>query len=353
MSDGAMAGAGLPVTTLLMSCPVACALCALNEGLMPAIPSLAHFVWLGSRLPWVHALSPLTAAARGGFDRVILWHTDDPGDDPSFAVLQRGGTVELRRLDPLALAEATGGPQLAELYHHVTRPAARADILRVALLHEHGGVYLDMDTVTVGPLAPLGLGGGAYVGAERIVFPPRVTASRRPDVLAGALLRHGARELMRRLPDGWRWFRRLERFYALALNNAVFASEPRHPFVAELLSRLGRLAPSAKRGAYALGPHLLEATAFDFRARGLQILPPALFFPLGPEIAEHWVRPSRGALAAALLLPETRVVHWYASTRARRFVVHWTPRAWRDYADTQPLAWLAARALDGAEAPSA
>jgi hypothetical protein len=83
-----------------------------------------------------------------------------------------------------------------------------------------------------------------------------------------------------------------------------------------------------------------------YRGADLTVHPPDVFYPLGPEIAEHWVRPARGELARELVRPETRVVHWYASTRARLWVADWTPETLAARAEVQPLAWLALRSLE-------
>src|SRR5215467_2043207 len=137
--------------------------CTAPRARCPAvIPPVAHFVWLGRSLPWVHALSPLSALRRGGVDRVKLWHEAALAGDPSFAALARAG-VEPHVLATDALLEAAAGPPLVDLYRDTPSLAQRSDILRAAIIHAEGGVYVDMDAIVVRSLAPLA-SAGAYVG---------------------------------------------------------------------------------------------------------------------------------------------------------------------------------------------
>lgn len=307
------------------------------------IPAVVHFIWLGASLPWHAAIAAMTAARRGGLHRVTLHHDGDLAGD-AFAAVEAAG-IETRRIDPLGLCEAAAGPRLADVYRLLDgKPAARSDVLRAAILLRDGGVYLDCDTITVRPLLPL-CAAEAFAGEERIVFPPDVMRSRRPDVLLGAAVRHAVRDVLRRVPGGWRAFRRIEGAYHLAVNNAILAASPGHPLIARLVAHIVGLPRAAHVRPYALGPHALAAAIAGGPAAGLVVHPPAVFYPLGPEIAEHWVRPAPGPHALRLLLPETRVVHWYASTRTRRRVRTWTLADLPALARSQPLAWLAWRAL--------
>jgi hypothetical protein len=311
------------------------------------IPPVAHFLWFGTSLPWVHVVALRSAARRGGFACVVLHHADDLSASPHWREVQAIPHVETRRLEPERLAEAAPGSPgaLVDLVRRLRAPAARANVARAALLFAEGGVYLDLDTVTVASLAPLRAEATFFCGAERLVFPGDLKRSRSPARWGAALARTAARDLMRRAPDGWRHFRRVERFYATAANNAVLGAEPGHPLLAAMLGRMAAMPPERQTVRFALGTHLLQSVVRDAQAAGdapgLRVCEPPVFYPLGPEISEHWFRfTSRPRLDEALL-PETRVVHWYASVRTEGVVGDITPAYVRANAERQLFSALA------------
>ena len=289
------------------------------------IPPLAHFIWFGPRLPWVHALSIRSAALRGGFERVILHHADDLSADPVWPELEALPGFEARRIDAAALIAAAGlGAQtdtLAQIYAKLEAPAARANVLRALILMAEGGVYLDLDTITLGPLDELRGRVGAFCGEERVIWPASVRRSRGLGLRASNLAKAGLRELHRQLPGGWRRFRRVEPLYPLAANNAVVGAEAGHAFLARLLANMAAVPPERQLVRFALGTHLLQDTLAEGREGDLQVLPPRAFYPLGPEISHHWFRMRRVMPALSELVhADTLVVHWYASVRTKKLV---------------------------------
>ncbi len=317
------------------------------------IPPVAHFLWFGPELPWVYALALRSAAARGGFERVVLHHEDDLGRSPGFVDLAGRPSVETRRLDPERVAaSAPRGGALVDLLRRLRAPAARANLVRAALLAAEGGVYLDLDTVTVASLAPLRAEASFFCGLERLVFPGELKRSRSPARWSAALARTALRDLCRRAPEGWRHFRRIEPFYPRAANNAVLGAEPGHPLLAELLERMAAMPPALQTVRFALGTHLLQAVVQGAEgtaaARGLRVYEPPVFYPLGPEISEHWFRFTPRPRPDEALLPETRVVHWYASVRTRGVVERIDPAYVRANAHRQLFSALALPLLDPA-----
>src|SRR5690606_16568346 len=113
------------------------------------IPSLAHFIWFGRDLPWVHVLALRSAARRGGFERLVLHHADDLSGTRWWPDVQAIAGLETRPLDAEAVLGAVPdlGGRLVDLYRRLTQPAGRANMVRAALLAAEGGVYLDLDTV--------------------------------------------------------------------------------------------------------------------------------------------------------------------------------------------------------------
>jgi hypothetical protein len=303
------------------------------------IPRRAHFIWIGPEFHFLSWAALASARRHGGFDRVTLHHTHDLRGASAWRELQ-SLDVELRRIEPLAELAAIGGAPLADLFDCLRRPEAQSNLLRVALLKRDGGVYLDLDTLTVASLAPLCAQGGAFCGLERIAFPASLRQSSKPSRWAAAYLRTLMRDGCRRSPSGVRWFRGIERFYPLATNNAILAAEPGHPLLDDLLDRMLRLPLSRRNVRYALGTSLLQELTQARNFPDLRLHAPDVFYPLCPEISEHWFRLDTCARLEGVLSPQTRVVHWYASVRSRQIAPR-IDRSWiRHHGDRQLISAL-------------
>lgn len=312
------------------------------------IPSVAHFVWLGPRFPWVNVLAVGSAALRGGFERVVL-HCDHPeiAEAPG---LHRVPKLELRPLDILPLLERARGGQggpLVDIYHRLEAPAARSNLIRAALLDVEGGIYLDTDTITVADLTEL-RAAEAFCGEERIIFPATTLTSSNPLTWAAAGVRAAGRSLGRAWPEGWRGFRRIERYYPRGANNAVLASAPGGRFIRSFLDAMLALPRERITVRFALGPHLLQAHLRG-GAEGLVVHPPAVFYPLPPVISQHWFRERRSVRLEDALFPETKVVHWYASVENRQVALRADPSYVRARAARQLFSALAEPFLDALE----
>jgi len=326
------------------------------------VPNVAHFIWYGESFPWMNALALQSAHDNGALERVVL-HFDGRIDPARLAALQAAmPRLELRAIDSARVFAAVdeGAPlrarplaaPLGALYEALRAPAARANVLRAAILCGEGGVYLDIDTVTIAPLTPLL--GGAFCGSEPIAFPATVMRSKRPDRWARALALHGARLVLRELPRGYRAFRVIEPLFARAANNAVLGAPVQHPFLRALLTGMVDTPPERRLVRFALGTHLLQSTLAGYRGGDVTVHPPELFYPLGPEISRHWFRVERGrpAQLSDVLYPRTVVVHWYASVRNRAIVDRMDPAFVREHQKCQLLSALAMRAPRALELPT-
>lgn len=319
------------------------------------IPSVAHFIWFGTQLPWVHTLALRSAALHGGFDRLVLHHGDDLSRTPAWPQLLAIPGFEARAIDDAALdrlfaSVGQGGERLLGIYRQLSAPAARANVLRAAILAVEGGVYLDLDTITVRSLAPLRRAHGAFCGEEHLVYPASVRRSKGLAIRVAGLARAGTRDLLRRLPGGWRSFRALEPVYPSAANNAVLGAEPGHPFIRRLLDGMIAVPEARRLVRFALGTHLLQDVVAHAREHDLAVLPPRVFYPLGPEISEHWFRvrrelPALGQVAGR----DTIVVHWYASVRTRSIVPRIDASYVRAHAKRQLFSALALPVVEGRE----
>ena len=293
------------------------------------IPACVHFCWIGRKLPWAYVFAVLSAAERSELPEILLHHTDTLEDGPELEALRRAPHVQLVRVDPLdyltKAGEALGvGDGLAAIYRKLASPVMRADVLRAAILYLQGGIYLDLDTITANSLRPL-LDTPQFVGSEVIVWPKAVRLSRSPIILARHVMLDLLRKAHRNLPDGWENFRRVEKFYARGVNNAVMGAEAGSPLFADYLNAMLQVPLDPQPGAYALGPDLLQEVIGRYLGTDLTLHAPQVFYPLPPEISEHWFRTGRAARLDAVLSAETRVVHWYASVRTKSRVAQIDP----------------------------
>ena len=312
------------------------------------IPARLHFCWIGRRLSWPSVFAILSAAGRSGIGDIVLHHTDALDEGAELQALASVPGVRLSPTDAFATLGRTGrllglGDALAQLYATLERPVMRADMLRAAILYLEGGVYLDLDTITVASLLPL-LDAELFVGSERIVWPERVRRSRSPAVWARHLMLDAVRKAFSTLPHGWKFFRRLERFYAASVNNAVMGAVQHSAFLAGLLRAMAATRVAGSRTA--LGPALLQDMAALHAGSGLVIHPPAVFYPLPPEISRHWFRIVARARLDQVLSAETRVVHWYASVRNAGLVQAITPDSVRSNRHRQLYSALVCASID-------
>lgn len=284
---------------------------------------------MGSRIPFVYVFAVRSAVMRSRLDTVTLHHTDDLEPGPELDLLRATEGLTLRRLDARACLTTVGnelgiGASLVALLERVSNPVARSNILRAAILHLHGGIYLDLDTITVRSLRPL-LRDPQWVGLERIVWPGFVRRSRSPLLKLKSSGLSVLRNALRIAPPGYRWFRHVEGWYYAGVNGAVLGSAPRQPLMASYLRAMANVPRALETRRHALGTHLLQAQVAAYTGNDLTLHEPEVFYPLGPEISEHWFRLRDHVDLNAAVSEQTRVVHWYASVRTRGFLHETTP----------------------------
>lgn len=92
------------------------------------VPSRLWFIWLGGEMP-AHAAKSLD-----------MWRT---------AVTEHSGTpFSIMRVDDRAVQSFSLGPQIVSLGAELgLSHRAVADLMRVAIVYQYGGVYLDLDTI--------------------------------------------------------------------------------------------------------------------------------------------------------------------------------------------------------------
>src|SRR5258708_6986594 len=303
------------------------------------IPARVHFCWIGTSLPWAYVFAILSAAERIEFPEIINHHTDDLEDSAELRALRNAPGVQLSRIDPLACLSETGrrlglGGELVVLYQGLDSPVTRTDVLRAAILYLQGGVYLDLDTVTTASLLPL-LDTSQFVGTEFIVWPHVVRASRSPIVWARHLTLDLLRKILRRMPHGWRTFKRVEKFYFRGVNNAVMGAEANSSLLSEYLRAMLAVALERRTQAYALGPDLLQEVVDRHQQDDLIVEEPEVFYPLSPRISEQWLRIERNTRLDTVLSAKTRVVPSYASVRTKSRVALIDPKYVQEHRERQ------------------
>ena len=294
-----------------------------------SIPAKLHFCWIGAKLPWAYVFAMLSAAENSDLPDIFLHHTDTLDEGAELRALRTTSQIHLCRLGAETLLLKAGamlgiGSQLQALYARLESPVARADVVRAAILFTEGGIYLDLDTVTVGSLRPL-LEATQFLGREYIVWPKAARASRAPGLLARHLTLDLARKALKQLPNGWKGFRWIEKFYILGVNNAVMGCVAGSAFMGGYLLAMLDLPPGRESERYALGPQLLQDVTACHGGQDVVMHAPEAFYPLPPEISEHWFRPVRKPLLSQVLSSDTRVVHWYASVRTKQLVEKISP----------------------------
>jgi hypothetical protein len=117
------------------------------------IPNIVHFIYAGGRsFSFIHLLAIYTAWKVNNPDAMLMHCTDEP-KGPFWDRAKE--FVEVNFVAPVT--QVYGNP--------VKHPAHQADVIRLNVLRELGGIYLDLDVVCINPFTPL-LGHEVVMGLE-------------------------------------------------------------------------------------------------------------------------------------------------------------------------------------------
>lgn len=277
-------------------------------------------VWMGPRFPYYCRLAVESVLVAMPHARVQLHlvaalsadpHLADV--DPHLARVAADDRVELvQRPTADIFAGAPGGAtRYLDLLDRVRRsPAAISNLVRLAVLGERGGIYLDTDILVTAPL-PSPTDVGDFVGREHVWADNRrrIQSGYRPGVLLRSVP-WAATWLLRRsdsrLSQGR--FHLAERLPApitrLQVNNAVIGAEAGSPFVQAALRRSLGADP---RQRFALGPSLLDDLAAA-EPRLVRLLPPSRFYPVPPGQSYRYFEDRHLELPA-----DTKLIHYVSS----------------------------------------
>lgn len=278
-----------------------------------------HFVWMGNRFPY-HARLAVESALVAMPDAEIDIHlVGRVPPDIHLASVAGSRRVHLRheRLDEL-FRSCPGGPgrylRLADAIPGRS-PAAISNLVRLAVLHRDGGVYLDTDVVVLAPLEDPS-STGDYLGVEQVWAANRRRVSGGLGVMGGfraapwavswAAHRVGCRLTRGRL--GRPLDRRPPRWARLQANNAVLGASARSEFVALALTRALAIDASTR---FALGPSLLDDVLGEAPDL-VRALPPSRFYALPPGQSYRCFEDEHVQLP-----PDAQVLHYVASNHRR------------------------------------
>lgn len=283
-----------------------------------ATPQL-HFVWLGQTFPY-HARLAIESATVAMPDSPIDVHLVGAwphGED--FERVARLPAVTVRPVSIGSTFETSpgGADAYADLFDRLraTSPAACSNLVRLGVLHQHGGVYLDTDTIVVKPVHDPAVC-GTFIGAEQVWALNR----RRVEGQLGLLDRARAvtwaiawceGRLDARLAGGrLRRSERAERrkLWRLQVNNAVIGATPGSAFIADCLRRALRIDPSFR---FALGPSMLDDVVGE-RPHGVRVLPPSRFYAVPPGQSYRLFEDRYLELP-----PDAQIIHYVASNHRR------------------------------------
>jgi hypothetical protein len=281
------------------------------------IPNRIFFIWLGKNFPWSAGIAVLSALRVQKPEEVAVY-SDVELQGEGFDLIKSEKGITFKIIDNSVFKDLGDDGICEELCNKVKSPASKANLLRLALLYKHGGIYLDTDTIFVKPIDDL-LKFKGFCGTETVALPRELFKSINPFAYLICGLRFAWRFFCTYCPSGEQIFRKTEKFFNQSANNAVLASEAKNPIIANAFKEINLMKESTRLRRYRLGTHLLQSITRNKSSEFMEVLPSCYFYPLGPEICRHYFLDGSGKRLSKMLLPETRIVHWYNSVE-RRFL---------------------------------
>lgn len=276
------------------------------------IPNRFVLLWTGRNFPLYGRLaveSLLQADATCEIE--IHLFGEEPYGSPEFWPLQGRDRITLLRVDEERAFDGTGelAPRLRALYARipVSARSARSNLLRYAILHARGGIYVDFDILALRDMKHL-LHLAAFVGEEQVwrVDEARV-AGRREAWMVGPTVAYVAAYLTHRFvarlglpPQSERsWAKLLDaRWSGPNLNNAVLGAEKGSTWMLRLLSAALDASPTER---FALGPTLVSRVWKEGDTDVVR-LPAETFFFVPPSYSFRFFEGAPPAVPAGALL---------------------------------------------------
>lgn len=280
------------------------------------IPNRLIFIWLGPKFPWSGGLAIRSAYNIQKPESIWLVHEGMKQEGDGWDLIKDIPGLEITEVSKSHFEGLNDDGLCGELFHTLKAPASRANLLRLALLYKYGGVYLDTDIIMVKPFDELMKLQG-FVGTEPVALPAGLFKSVNPFRWIYCGLQFAFREFTARMPGGYGLFRLAERGFSAAVNNAIIGSVPGNATIIKAFDFIKTMPESERLKRFRLGTRLLQNVTGNKSSDSMEVLPAPYFYPLGPEISAHWFKNNTAHRLNKLILPETRVVHWYNSVEGR------------------------------------
>jgi len=279
------------------------------------IPNRVFFIHLGDNLPWSTGIAILSAKQVQKAEETVLYIKNEIHGE-GFDLIKNDKGILLKQIDEDSIFSGLGDNGVCgNTYKILKNYALKADLLRLALLYKEGGVYLDTDTITIKPWNDL-LQYKGFCGQESLAFPKKLldfpqVKSLNPFLYLIAGLRYAWSFLCKKVPQGERVFRFAEGFFNLAVSNAVLASEAKNKLIENAFAAINEMGKEERLRHFRLGPRLLQQITKNKSSEYMEILPPAYFYPVSPNVIHHIFCKDSAKRLDKILLPQTRIIHWY------------------------------------------
>jgi hypothetical protein len=276
---------------------------------------------MGTDIQWPYLVAIRSAAINGGADKVIFHHTDPIKNQSKKKFILDSPHTEMHQLEPYEYLSSNmfGSGIFSQIYSNTPNAVSRSNILRAAILYREGGIYLDMDTITISKIAPL-LRHSAFCGNEYIVWPRFVKKDSSNLLKLKSIMLSKMRKACLYLPNSHIHFHKIKNLYYKAVNGAILGSEKEGIFVKRYLAAMAKLPEEKYAIKHGLGTHLFQEIAESHSPKELTIFPPQFFYPIPPVIADTLFQPCKNPHPKRFLEKETIILHWYASRSTKGLI---------------------------------
>ena len=281
------------------------------------IPNRLIFIWFGKSFPLTNQIAVKSAVRMCNPEEVMLIHDGLSAEDDAVHDLTENYRVVLKEATEDWFDNLPEGGEVARsLFKNLSSPVSRSNILRLAVLWKLGGIYLDMDTITIRSLDPLRSHEG-FCGCETVAVPGYMYKNLNPLKWVWTGFKVGFRNICRYLPKGYAFFKMMESFYDQSVNNAVLGSMAKNPFLEQAFLTIKEIPELAQGKRYRLGTHLLQELTKNKSSENMHVFDRSYFYPLGPEISVFWFRKNSARYCDKLIDDRTHVIHWYSSVQKK------------------------------------
>jgi hypothetical protein len=287
-----------------------------------SVPQRYITIWSGATFPYPATLSLASALAADPAATVELHVLGAlPADLHLHRLLEQQPRLSWHPIDVHDLFDGA----VRRVFERIPadQHAARSNVLRIALLHQRGGVYLDLDTFLLAPITDLAP--GAFAGLERVWKGDRLRTEHRlpisawPGTAAWGVVWFAKRVDTKLLRGRAQVSRRLARvdatFHTSQMNNAVLGAPAGSDFTAALLDRVVERDPLVR---YALGPALVHDTLQENPGLATIMLP-EVFYAVAPGESHRLFED------CTLELPDAARVLHYVNSNHRKLLSTITP----------------------------